>query len=323
MHDAPTFLPIRRRALDTFYLDAQQFRRARAIQDPGFTRLCARVRAATAGGPALTPDEIRRALEHGLISMTTPKVTSRVIGSIAQYDRASGSLTPVTTPDLPRPEILTREINGCLEIGIGRSFDRWANSVDFFCFPKTDEQRALFLEAAREAAQSGDRHVYNPGWALRLEIVMKRGVPLIIVDKTRPLRGAFRPRAQPGERSVSLIPDGWRWERAYLARPPGWLRGEVPLERMETLLPETMTICLRQSLVKAGIRSADVLGISLTRRGVTLRLAPPPPWEGIFRPSVEVLPARRVPIGPMPKGRRNPSRGSAGARGPVRPGSAE
>lgn len=275
-HDESGLVPIRRRARDPSLLDGQQ--KARALfGGRGHEKIRGRVREALRGGRPLTQSEIRDALVRGLISMTTPGMRSVLVGSLAHYDRATGILTPVAPPPPSRCSVLvTRELDGeLLEIGVARSFDRWANSRDFHCYPRTAAMRAAFLRAALEAATAGDPTLYDPGHALDLEIVMgRRGVPLILADAPPSPSRAGRPLAPREERRVRLIPDGWRWERPYLARPPAWLRGEVPLARMEALLPDTMRICLRHALVKAEIRSADVRGARLTRQGVDLRLAP-------------------------------------------------
>lgn len=311
-HDESGLVPFRRRDRDLHPLDRQQKARARG-RGPGYERIRARVRAALAGGPPLSQPEVRDALNRCLISLTSPGMRGAAVGQVAHYDRATGELTPVDPPPPARfsPPVVQEVDGGRLEIGVARSFDRWANSRDFHCYPRTAAMRAAFLRAALEAATAGDLTLYDPHHALDLEIVMgRRGVPLILADAPPAPSRAGRPLAPREERRVRLIPDGWRWERPYLARPPAWLRGEVPLARMEALLPDTMRICLRHALVKAEIRPADVRGARLTRQGVDLRLAPAasflrfpprggPPSPGGAPPRVSPRPAA-APSAPPP-----------------------
>lgn len=182
----PKFSPVRRRDRDLFYLDAQERREEAARQDRGYPRLKARVAAAAAGGPRLSEAERRAALFHKLVSYNPLETT------IPHLDRLSGEVSEPRWERWRKPvfygpagvKLTWRLVGDELQIGVLRSFDRWANSVDFRAPARRGWRRAL--RAAAEAVASKDERAHSSHWGLGLEVVVRRrDVPLVLVSPGR------------------------------------------------------------------------------------------------------------------------------------------
>lgn len=69
-----------------------------------------------------------------------------------------------------------------IDIAVEESFDRWANSLDFWCrVPRNEGHLKFILEAAKSAIK--DEDCYSPGFAMELEIVVRGGIGKVLISK--------------------------------------------------------------------------------------------------------------------------------------------